>query len=117
MNIFNKKRLVISLISGALLGIVCVIGITIRLGSSGNELFILATWYNRLIIGLVIGLAGGIILTKGKFNFLLRGSILGLIVSLSLFLSTELRDPIGFIAGIFYGLIIDYLSSKYSRQN
>jgi len=114
MNKLDKKRIATSLISGALLGIICIIGITIRLGFSGNELFILATWYNRLILGLVIGLAGGITLTKGNLNWLLRGSILGLAVSLSLFLSTELRDPMGFVAGIFYGLIIDYVSSKNS---
>jgi len=71
----NKKRLVISVISGVLLSVICIIGITTRFGSSGNELFILATWYNRLIIGLVIDLAGGATLTRGKFNFLLRGFV------------------------------------------
>ena len=111
---FNKKRLVIALICGALLGIICVIGVGLRLGFGGNELFILATWYNRVIMGLVIGLAGGMTVIKGKFNVLLRGLLLGLMVSLALFLSTELLDPLGFMAGIVYGVIIDYLASKYS---
>lgn len=110
----DKKRLVIALISGALLGIICVVGVSQRLGFSGNGLFILATWYNRVIMGLVIGLAGGITLIKGKFNPLLRGLLLGLIISLALFLSTGLRDPLGFVAGLAYGVIIDYLASKYS---
>jgi len=111
---FNKKRLVIALICGALLGIICVIDVGLRLGFGGNELFILATWYNRVIMGLVIGLAGGMTVIKGKFNVLLRGLLLGLMVSLALFLSTELLDPLGFMAGIVYGVIIDYLASKYS---
>ena len=37
---FNKKRLVIALICGALLGIICVLGVGIRLGFGGNGLFI-----------------------------------------------------------------------------
>ena len=86
----------------------------LRLGFEGNELFLLANWYNRVIMGLVIGLAGGITVIKGKFNPLLRGLLLGLMVSLALFISTELRDPLGFMAGIAYGVIIDFLASKYS---
>ena len=112
---FNKKRLQIALICGALLGIICIIGVSLRLGFAGNELFILATWYNRVIMGLVIGLAGGITVIKGKYNPLLRGLLLGLMISLALFLSTGLRDPIGFTAGLVYGVIIDYLASKYSK--
>jgi len=111
---FNKKRLKISLICGALLGIICILGVGLRLGFEDNVLFILATWYNRVIMGLVIGLAGGIILIKGKFNPILRGFLLGLMISFALFLSTQLRDPLGFMAGIAYGVIIDYLASKYS---
>jgi hypothetical protein len=112
---FNKKRLVISLICGALLGIICIFGVGIRLGFGGNELFILATWYNRVIMGLVIGLAGGMTIIEGKLNTLLRGLILGFMVSLALFLSTALRDPLGFMAGLAYGMIIDHLASKYSK--
>lgn len=111
---FNKKRLTIALICGALLGVVCILGISFRMGFVGNELFILATWYNRLIMGLLIGLAGGVVFTKGAINFLLRGMLFGLLVSLALFLGTEFRDPLGFVAGIVYGVIIDYFSSKYS---
>ncbi|MFA6027438.1 MAG: hypothetical protein WC752_00740 [Patescibacteria group bacterium] len=111
----NKRRLIIALICGALLGIICILGVGIRLGFGGNELFILATWYNRVIMGLVIGLAGGITVIKGKFNPLVRGLLLGLMVSLALFLSTELRDPLGFMAGVVYGVIIDHLASKYSQ--
>jgi len=112
---FNKKRLAIALICGALLGVFCIIGVSLRLGFTGNEFFIIATWYNRVIMGLVIGLAGGLNVIKGQFNSLLRGLLLGLMVSLALFLSTELRDPSGFMAGIVYGVIIDYLASKYSK--
>jgi hypothetical protein len=114
MNMFNKKRLGIALLCGALGGILCILGFGLRLGFEGNELFLLATWYNRVIMGLVIGLAGGIAIIRSKFNPILRGLLLGLIISLAWFLSSELRDPLGFMAGIVYGMIIDYLASKYS---
>jgi hypothetical protein len=53
----SRKRLTISIVTGAILGILCIIGISIRMGFARNELFILATWVNRVIMGLVIGLA------------------------------------------------------------
>ena len=114
MSGFNGKRLKIALICGALLGIFCIFGVGLRLGFGGNEIFLLANWYNRVIMGLVIGLAGGITIVQGKFNPILRGLFLGLMVSLTLFLGSELRDPLGFMAGIGYGLIIDYVASEYS---
>jgi hypothetical protein len=86
------------------------------MGFSGNEIFLLATWYNRVIMGLLIGLAGGLVLINGKYNYLLRGLLLGLMVSLALFLSTEFGDPVGFIAGIVYGVIIDFFASRYSGR-
>jgi hypothetical protein len=111
---FNKKRLQISLILGALLGILCIIGVGLRLGFEGNQLLLLATWYNRVIMGLVIGLAGGIIVIKGKYNPLVRGLLLGLMVSLAWYLATGLRDIVGFGAGLAYGMAIDYLATRYS---
>ena len=65
-------------------------------------------------MGLVIGLAGSWQFIKGKNNTFLRGLSLGLLISLALFLSTGLRDPMGFAAGIIYGLIIDLIATKYS---
>jgi len=108
-----KKRLSIAIITGIILGIFCIIGVGYRFGFTGNELFLFATWFNRLLMGLVIGLAGSLKLIKGKFNPLLRGILLGLIVSFSFYVATDFRDLTGFIAGIVYGIIIDYVSSKY----
>jgi len=110
----QQKRVVIAIITGAILGIFCIIGVGTRLGFAGNEMFLLATWYNRVIMGLVIGFAGSWQFFKGKNNPLARGLVLGFVISLALFLSTELRDPIGFGAGIVYGIIIDYVATKYA---
>jgi hypothetical protein len=104
----------VSLISGALLGIVCIIGVGLRIGFAGGGLFLLAMWYNRLVMGLVIGLADELRLVEGPANRYVRGAILGLAISLAIFLSTELRDVPSFLAGIVYGLIIEHVAARYA---
>ncbi len=108
-----NKRLIVGVLTGVFLGIFCIIGVSLRLGFFGNELFIIATYFNRLVMGLVIGLAAGWQISKGKNNVLLRGAILGLIISFSLYLATDFKDLPGFLAGIVYGIIIDSIASKY----
>ncbi len=138
------KRVLIATIIGSLLGIFCIIGISLRLGFSGNELFILSTWINRVVMGFVVGLAGGFMFKKTKkinnrkiinkkqifkqdiksskriYNLYpesnlvyLRGAIIGLIISGSFYIATSFKDLTGFFAGIVYGIIIDYIATKY----
>ncbi|MFW6230368.1 MAG: hypothetical protein ACOC4L_05240 [Halanaerobium sp.] len=104
-----NKKLKVSIISGALLGIICIIGGGIRMGYSGNELYLFALWYNRLLMGVLIGLTK----MKAGANGLLKGGFLGLIVSLAFYLSTGLSDPVSFLAGIVYGVIILAAARKY----
>ncbi|MGC9384798.1 MAG: hypothetical protein ACP5D6_09385 [Kosmotogaceae bacterium] len=111
-----KKRLLISIVTGAILGIFCIIGVSNRLGFRGNELFILATWINRIIIGLVIGLAPCYKIKNNTQNIIFRGAFLGFIISGSFFLATEFKDTPGFFAGIMYGIIIDFMATKYEKN-
>ncbi len=113
----SKKRILIAILTGALLGIFCIIGVSVRLGFTGNELFIFSTWLNRVIMGLVIGLAPYYEIKNNTKNILLRGAFLGFIISGSFFLATDFRDAPGFIAGIFYGIIIDFIASKSVKNN
>lgn len=108
----EKKRLMVAIATGALLGIFCIIGISNRLGFAGNELFLLATWVNRVVMGLVIGLAPYYKITNNTKNILFRGAFFGLIISGSFFLATAFKDVPGFVAGIIYGIIIDYVATK-----
>jgi hypothetical protein len=103
------KKLKVSIITGALLGIICIIGGGIRMGYSGNGLYLFALWYNRLIMGILIGLTKMQPGTKG----LIRGGFLGLTVSLAFYLSTGMNDHISFLAGIIYGIIIVAAARKY----
>jgi len=111
-----RNRLLPAVIAGALLGVLCIIGIGFRLGFSGNEVFLFSAWFNRLIMGLVIGLAGGIFISRGKSNWVWRGLILGFIISYAWYLDTGYRDLAGFAAGVVYGLIIDGVATYYERR-
>uniref|UniRef100_A0A7C4M2Y0 Uncharacterized protein n=1 Tax=candidate division CPR3 bacterium TaxID=2268181 RepID=A0A7C4M2Y0_UNCC3 len=112
-----KKRLIVSILAGAILGIFCIIGISVRLGFAGNELFILATWVNRVVMGFVIGLAPYYKIKNSTSNIILRGAFFGLVISGSFFLATDFRDIPGFIAGIVYGIIIDLVVTRYEKNN
>ena len=103
------KKLKVSIISGALLGVICIIGGGTRMGYSGNGLYLFALWYNRLIMGILIGLTK----MKPGVNGLLNGGFLGLIVSLAFYLSTGMNDLVSFLAGIIYGVIIVAVARKY----
>lgn len=100
-----------SLAAGALLGVFCIIGIGYRVGFAGNELFLFSAWFNRVLMGLVVGLAAEAEFMKGQAPWT-RGALLGLLVSLAWFLSTDMRDSPGFLAGIAYGVAIDWLATK-----
>jgi hypothetical protein len=114
----NYRRLTISAIVGAILGVFCIIGVGARIpgGYLPNIVFLIGMWYNRVIMGLLIGLAGNIQILKSDTapklgNAFLRGLIFGILVSSAIFLSTEFRDLLSFFAGIAYGIIIDVIAT------
>ena len=104
------RRMKEALIGGALLGIVCVVGAYIRSGSSASPVFVFSLWYNRVIIGLVVGAPWKVSSIR---KALLRGGLLGLVVSFAFYSATGFQDPISFVAGIVYGALIEgWLSRK-----
>ena len=103
------KRLKLALLGGAVLGIVCVVGAYLRSGGTASPTFVFALWFNRVIIGLVIGAPW---LATGRNKSLLRGAILGLLVSFAFYSSTGFQDPISFIAGVVYGVILEAWLSR-----
>jgi len=98
------KRLKESLIAGALLGIICVVGAYLRSGSTASPLFVFSLWYNRVIIGLSVGAPWK---ATSRPKSLLRGAVLGLVVSFAFYSSTSFQDPVSFVAGIVYGALIE----------
>lgn len=105
-----KKQLIVSLITGAILGVFCIIGASIRMSPEIDYLF--AFWYNRLLMGLVIGLLP---IEPVFRKMIFRGAIIGLIVSFAFYSATEYMDFLGFIVGGLYGVIIAYASFRFVR--
>lgn len=104
-----SKRLKIGLIAGGLLGVLCVIGAYARSGGTADAIFVFSLWYNRVIIGLVIGAPW---IETDRTTSLMRGGILGLLVSFAFYATTGFQDPVSFIAGIVYGVLIEVYFQK-----
>ena len=104
-----KSRMKAALIGGALLGLVCVAGAYIRSGFTASPVFVFSLWYNRVIIGLAVGALWNM---TGRKNALLRGALLGLLVSFAFYSSTGFQDPVSFVAGIVYGVILEAWLSR-----
>ena len=113
MNSMLTRRMLICVITGALLGIVCIIGAQLRSGFEKDAIFLFSFWFNRLLMGIVIGLAWS---KLNKIQAIARGAILGLLVSFAFYSSTGLADIVGFIAGIVYGVIIEYVALRMDRR-
>jgi hypothetical protein len=111
----NLKRLIISISLGIIFGIFCVIGNIIGNGTP----YLLAAWYNRVILGAIIGFTGNLKIYKEEnniINSIIRGLLLGAFVSFgfAFFLKPILVSF--FIAGIIFGIIIDIISTILSKK-
>jgi hypothetical protein len=108
-----NKRLKVALIGGVLLGLICVAGAYIRSGLTASPIFVFALWFNRVIIGLVVGAPWTVTI---RSKALLRGALLGLIVSFAFYSSTGFVDPISFVMGILYGVILEAWLSRPGKH-
>jgi hypothetical protein len=107
------KRMKEALLGGAILGLVCVAGASIRSGFSASPVFIFSLWYNRVIIGLAVGAPWN---AANRSLALFRGALLGLAVSFAFYCSTNFQDHVSFVAGILYGVILEGWLSR-SQKN
>lgn len=107
-----SKRMKVALIGGALLGLICVADAYIRSGFTASPVFVFSLWYNRVIIGLAVGAPW--ILTK-RSKALLRGALLGLLVSFAFYSSTGFEDHISFVMGLLYGVILEAWLSRTGK--
>jgi len=119
----NVKRVGFATILGAILGVFCILGAGGRIGGwEGNEILLIGLWYNRVVMGVVIGFAGDLHLIKNGnrskwLNSTLRGIIFGFLVSLQFYLTTSLLDLPTFLAGLVYGIVIDLLSTLLTQKS
>lgn len=100
-----NKRLLLSIIAGAILGVICVLGAQVRSGFDYSFEYLFSFWFNRLLMGIVIGL---FVAEPNIKKALVRGAVIGLLISFAFYSSTGFNDHIGFLVGAFYGVIIEY---------
>jgi len=106
-------RMKIGLISGAILGVICIAGALIRSGGQSQAYILFSLWYNRLLMGLVIGLPWK---RLPLAKTIARGALLGLVVSFAFYSATGFTDIISFLAGIAYGVIIEYAAYRFENR-
>ncbi len=108
-----NKRLITTTITGMILGVFCIIGASLRSTETLSTAYLFSFWFNRVIMGLFIGLLGiNIHLNKR----LLRGLLIGLFISFAFYSATEFYDLMGFLAGGVYGIIIELVAYKLENK-
>ncbi len=114
----NTKRIAIATVIGLLTGLFCAYG-TIWIAPSKPALVVTTgllamVVYNRVLLGLFVGLGDDI-----PLHPVLRGALIGVIVSLAMALmnmiDVGISDGAAFIGfGIVYGIIADVVATKFS---
>ncbi|MBI9051605.1 MAG: hypothetical protein JEZ00_19435 [Anaerolineaceae bacterium] len=109
----NKKRLLAGAISGALMGVICLIGASQRAGGwAGNEWMLFGLWFNRLLLGLIIGS----IFVPNIVKRFIVAVLWGLAMGLAWYVSSGMHDLAAFLITMLYGIIIESAASGYSRK-
>jgi len=105
----NGRRLLISLALGLLFGLLCAYGSATSVPSLTLPI-LAAIFYDRLLLGLAVGMAEGI-----DVHPLIRGSAIGLAISLVIAIPSGVYGgALLLVAGLFYGVVIDLAATKFS---
>lgn len=73
-------------------------------------------FYNRVLIGFMVGLAGHMSLLKSKLpNAALRGALIGAIVSIAIMIPGGSGAAILLVFGAAYGAIADVVATKFGE--
>lgn len=117
----NSRRTAIAMLVGAASGLFCAYGTAMVQIPGVVVTFwtLVAIFYNRLLLGFVVGIADGVALLRGKLrNAALRGALLGIAVSLGIVLWSEPTasslTPVAL--GAVYGLVADVLATKFGGK-
>ncbi|QMS84605.1 hypothetical protein [Candidatus Xianfuyuplasma coldseepsis] len=102
----NKKRILIGAITGAILGVFCIVGANVRFGGTLSNSFLFWFWFNRLLMGVVFGLIPACTIL---WRIPIRGVIIGLLISLIFYSTSGFVDLTGFLVGGLYGIIIEFV--------
>ncbi|MCF2138771.1 MAG: hypothetical protein K9W44_01785 [Candidatus Lokiarchaeota archaeon] len=119
----NWKRILLSIPLGMIMGIICIIGLSQRIPASGVypsiSVYLWGAWYERVVMGLLIGFVGDLVIIKSKRNLLnsfIRGAIFGLITSVGYGFFQQFIDLPFFFAGLVFGGTIDVIATYFTRK-
>jgi hypothetical protein len=109
----KMKRLIISLLVGALSGLFCIYWTYLDIsGFETTTQYLLTIFYNRLLIGFAVAISDSLkIFNRDPQNSVFRGALIGAIISVGLYIQTG--SPNFIAAGIVFGAIADFLATKY----
>jgi hypothetical protein len=123
IRLMDVKRLTVGTLAGALLGVVCILGVAQRLPASpvpSAPLYLANAWFQRLIMGVLVGLAGGIRLLGAPSslpNAALRGLLIGALTSVGFAFLGQQVTWTYFFAGLGFGLIADLATTALVRRD
>ncbi|MGV9172236.1 MAG: hypothetical protein ACOC35_06695, partial [Promethearchaeia archaeon] len=83
-------------------------------------IYLLGAWYNRVVMGALIGLAGGIKIYGNKdsvSNSLIRGALIGAFVSTGFAFFQQTVTITYFFAGVGFGLLNDFITTKLTKAD
>ena len=98
------KKIIMGLILGSILGVICILGVNLRSSESLDGWYLFAFWFNRFLMGFVFALLPVNISLLKK---IIRGILVGILVSFAFYSATNYNDFMGFIVGGLYGVIIE----------
>lgn len=107
---------------GAILGIFCILGVSQRMPANplpNATIYLIGAWYNRVVMGIMIGFAGEFVLLPGEkttLNSILRGALLGAIVSVGFAFFQQALTVTYFFAGIGFGTINDVVTTRITEE-
>ena len=106
----NTKRVLTATAVGLLCGIFCAYGTVWKYPDQFGILMLASIVYNRVLIGFVIGIADNI-----KTRPIIRGAILGAVISTAIAIPAGEGGLILIAFGIVYGIITDFIATKISK--
>ncbi len=118
---YQTKRILIATVTGGILGIFCILGQSQRMPENplpNATIYLIGAWYNRVIMGILIGFVGKWhpINKSTNLNTVLRGVILGILVSISFGLLQQRLELIYFFAGIVWGILNDLITTFVMKR-
>jgi hypothetical protein len=109
----NGKRLIITTLTGAILGVFCIVGANARFNGTLTNAFLFWLWMDRLFMGVVFGFLPT---CSKKIGLVVRGIFVGLMISFIFYIATDFTDLLGFLVGGVYGIIIEYVARSFTKK-